>query len=202
MTGLQERIITFTAAIGAILTLLIYGRRTVSGVRSFFTLLREIVRISNEFPQIREVLTEIRHELNPKGGVSLRETINRTIDFRQAVFEDAQRSDGEAVGFFRTGPNGGIRWANADYLAILETTAEDVLESRWVGFIRQSQRSEFMRLWNDAFHEDRDFRGDVTFISARGREIRARIRTHVMMDGDRLLGALGTIRVNPDGVMP
>lgn len=94
-------------------------------------------------------LSKIAAELQPNGGSSLRDSINR-IEHKMSAMELMQKTYMEIdsqVPMFRTESDGKFIWANRKFLDLTNRTIEEILNSGWETIVDQEEREQVREEW-------------------------------------------------------
>ena len=154
---------------------------------------------------VRGELQDIKSELHPNGGFSLRDAIDKltagqanlaqslaTLDHQNRAmlgFHDENR------GWFFTDASGNLTWLSAQVLRWVGRSMPEVIGDRWRSIIYPSMRDEVFKWWHDTSATGSYGEMDQAYITADGSKIRIRVFASPVFDERTraLLGYVGTI---------
>lgn len=143
-------------------------------------------KASNHLEQVSSMIKgieEIRKEIKPNGGTSIKDSINR-IEARIINMEHVQsalRQDGP-MGIFQCKINGQNIDVNRTYCRLLGCTREELLGFGWKNFLHEDGKHEYDEEWKDAFLDGREINFPTKLKSNNGKVIEAEIRAYPITD--------------------
>lgn len=195
------------AAVVAVLTGIAAGLRFlfwVSGkFTSWMTHMFGIGDIKTDLAAVHETLQTVVTELQPNGGASIRDSLNR-IELRQVFNEQRQRAilTDMSVGVFETDVTGNYIWVNRKYLRMTGRAPNEVNGSGWVNTVAERDRPKVMEEWQKAIDEEREYEGEHCIVTPDGMCIKVSVRTYKMVDSTgSTLGFMGVMNpaLGPEG---
>lgn len=164
---------------------------------------------------VRAEVKDIKAELHPNGGSSLRDAIDRLTagqaDLAQSlvVLDRQNRAmlgfHDENRGWFFTDANGSLTWLSAQVLRWVGRSMGEVIGDRWHSIIWPDMREEVFRWWRDTSAVGSYGDMEQAYIAHDGSRIRVQIFASPVYDernANKLLGYVGTItrldKINAD----
>lgn len=128
--------------------------RRTSVVRS----VRAFPSLAGTMEAIRSDLHEVRSQVTPNGGGSMRDAIGRIeLSLADVMAATQANADGSMEGHVDVSTDGRWTWCNATLLRWLASDPRRVLGWGWVNSIMQDQRAEIRAEWEAAIEERREF---------------------------------------------
>lgn len=128
--------------------------------------LRPIIRHGQKVGKMFGDVEEILAEVNPNGGSSLRDSVNRIEDTlltvsgtQSAINQDAPQ------GIFRCTVMGENLEVNRTYCRMLGATKEQLMGYGWRSYVSPKQRKGYDDEWQQAFLEGRDIDINLMFVN-------------------------------------
>lgn len=161
-------------------------------------------KTSDHFEKVSSMIKsveEIRKEIRPNGGTSIKDAINR-IEARLINMEHVQsalRQDGP-MGIFQCKVDGSNIDVNRTYSRILECTKEELIGFGWKNFLHEEVKEAYDQGWKEAFQEGREISFPIKLKSRTGKIIEADVRAYPITDmsGEvvQYLGILTPLNIN------
>lgn len=169
------------------------------GARRVITTLEEHGR---RFVSIEATLAEIRAELRPNGGSSLRDAVDRT--HRAATVANLRSL--HVVGLlhraaFECDPDGQMSYASPALCELWGMSASEMRGKGWLRAVHDLERADVDRQWLDDIHNGRPYAREYTVVNQRtGARARVRAKADAVggAPGEPLL-YVGVIEVLPGG---
>jgi len=138
---------------------------------------------------------KIDEHMNPNGGSSLRDAIDR-IESKIQTLEATQRAlldlhEAEA-GHFLASKDGHFFWVSDKFSEIMDREREDCLNLEWIKGIEESSQMAVYTNWG--FAKNTTSIATFTFVSKSGLSIKLRA-VPITNDKEKLLGFVGNIKV-------
>lgn len=146
---------------------------------------------------IDESLKEIRAELRPNGGSSLKDAINR-IERRQILYEGRNKALLMNIHYpiFETDIEGNCVFVNNAYCMMTGRDFDTSRNNGWMTSVAKEDRESVYKAWNCSIEEGIEFDETYTIIHADGTRYSVRCNTVRMFDEQRkLLGYMGFITI-------
>jgi len=110
-------------------------------------------------------VTEIKKELTPNGGTSLKDTVNKiavavdTLALQGTRMELRQQNilNSVAVPIFETDKNGECVFANKAYLDLIGRSMDEIKGPSWINMIHPEDRTKVQDEWDRAIEQKRNF---------------------------------------------
>lgn len=137
----------------------------------------------------------IEKELQPNGGTSLRDAVNR-IEIRQLLAEQRHRAvlSANSQAYFECDAQGACIWANREYLRLTGRTLEEIRGNGWVNAISADEQDEVFEGWRHAVEQSRDYTGRFVIVTPDGERQPVVAQSVVMFDNHgRVIGFVGTV---------
>lgn len=117
------------------------------------------------YPAFRKVLknlSDVRAELKPNGGGSLRDRVEKMITKQRelnASIEGTKRAafDLLPAPVFEAEPTGECRFVNLEYCDRLGITRDQALGHGWIAFVHGDDRERVRQTWDEAVRDSRPF---------------------------------------------
>ena len=109
-------------------------------------------------PHILAALEDIRKEIKPNGGSSLRDSIDRIEQMQamQILTSDAQMT-AVGVAYWKSDKNGRCTYASRALCQALGATESDILGGNWLSSIHPDDREDVAKEWHNAVKHGRTF---------------------------------------------
>ncbi len=108
--------------------------------------------------QDRQVLKDIKKELQPNSGSSLRDVVNRISDRGAKMDKRIELClDSMNTAIFESGPNGKCISINAAYMKLANCTIDDMRGNDWMNVICEKDRQRVWNEWTAAVSQERHF---------------------------------------------
>lgn len=148
------------------------------------------------------MLQAIIKELHPNGGSSLRDLLNRIETKLERTHRAAKITlkmqrlyeEHEGLAAFLTDSEGRCIYANANYLALVGLTHDEILINGWKNVIDEAVREDVANAWDAAVRDRRDFHWTIQYIRYRtGEKFLARCDAYCVTDEDTIIGWIGHV---------
>jgi len=153
---------------------------TIAIALGIFTLGYTLKKIWKGLPfhKNRLLLEDIRQELKPNGGASLRDALIR-IEDRQCTMESVMLTQLNVfdIAIFRTDALGKITYTNRRHQRLTEFSFAESEGEGWINFVKPAMREVVLHKWTEAISSGREFHERVTFIKESGEEYEVMITT-------------------------
>jgi PAS domain S-box-containing protein len=181
LMSLQQWAAVFSIALSA-LALLPKVRRVFINLwkRSFgrtYALLEEHIRSEEDS------LEEIKKELKPNGGQSLRDAVDGIVNRLNEVDALARAQlNIQKIAICRTDSQGHLIQINKYYARLTGWTFEEVKGEGWVNAIAPVDRRRVQEDWEAAVEEGREYHDDIHFIRPDGKEFLTHVNVYRELD--------------------
>lgn len=164
--------------------------------RMIYTIAKTIERLSALPDRFDALLKEVK----PNGGSSLRDAVDRTsrkIDevneslVRIGVRSQTRWKMASGIAGWESDAAGRCTAANSDLCELLKMGESEILGSNWKNFIHPEDSERVFREWARIVIERSDINLTARYIASDGTIIPVRLKAHVMMSGDQVLGWIG-----------
>lgn len=114
---------------------------------------------------VMKAIYHIQSELNPNGGASLRDAINR-IELQLLMEQSARRATAMVldVGVWEADKDGNYIWANRTWLDMNGLSLEDARGHGWVNGISRRDRERMERDWQEAVERKTVFDAETDYV--------------------------------------
>jgi PAS domain-containing protein len=155
--------------------------------RNLMTLLALADRISSQ-------LADIKKELTPNGGGSLKDQVSR-IEQGQILTELHAKAllDQSSAPTFRCDARGHWIWANRALLKLSDMQAEQIYGNGWINLVIASEREDVHCEWISAVEQGRDFSMTFTIQTAGKPPARVYGQASILRNGASVVGYLGSL---------
>jgi len=150
-------------------------------LRPMFRLFKKSMSELACIPQLVTDVSDIKMEVRPNGGMSLRDSVER-IELRQLLDSQIIGSilSSQAVAFFRADERGLLVEASRPLCKLMQRSEAELIGNKWLSWVTQDQREEVHTEWVDAVENARDFdkrfdvfndSGDIMHIHAKAYQL-------------------------------
>ena len=146
--------------------------------------------------QILATLHEIKDEMKPNGGNSLRDSLNR-IEKRQerdgAFLKTQLNAHHKAL--FECDARGRCIWTNRPHVVLTGFSLEQMRGTGWINLVIPEDRDHVMAKWQHAVEDEREFDENVTYLTADGKPYIVHVNAYVIRHEEtgEVLGFLGEV---------
>lgn len=155
-----------------------------------------IEELMEDVSGLDEQLKYVVSELQPNGGASVRDSLNR-IELRQVLQEQRQRAilSDMSIGVFETDPSGKVTWVNRKLLRMSGRSPAEVYGFGWLNTVALRDRERIDADWHTAVKEGREYESEFLMITPDDDRVNVSIRTYKMVDMDtkQNLGYVGML---------
>ena len=191
--------------IGAILALLVFlwrGRNWIAGV---WRNVRYLCSAREMQENILESLNEIKEQMKPNGGNSIRDSLNR-IERRQerdgAFLKTQLNAHHKAL--FECDASGRCVWTNRPHTHLTGFTLDQMRGMGWINLVAANEREAVMSKWMRAVNDKREFDDNITYLAADGSRYLVHVNAYVIRHEEtgEVLGFLGEVtpQAQPDEI--
>lgn len=139
-------------------------------------------------------LDTIYYELQPNGGKSLKDQINKlSISMVRLHTRMTALYAYNEQPVFESDSSGKCLWINRAYCRMIGSTPEEVYGNGWRNYILPEDLKEVSEKWDEAIKDQRDFKMSYKMVSSQGRIINCTCEAFVIRDDDGKLQNLGYI---------
>jgi len=145
----------------------------------------------------RILLEDIRQELKPNGGASLRDALNR-IEERQCNMESfiLTQLNVYDTAIFRTDAKGKITYTNRKYQKLTEFSFPESQGDGWINSVVPQEREKVLNKWMEAIESGREFHEKITLEKASGERHEVMVSTFKELNRTgKVAGYLGVLNV-------
>ena len=149
----------------------------IAAIKWVNSVLTEINKLKNMKEIELSYIEEIRKELRPNGGSSLRDAINN-ITKQLSALEFAQQTtwDFNMIPMFRANSNGDCTWVNQPYQDMVGRGKEYLLSHGWISCLHPDDRKQILEEWREACADSRNFDMTYRFLDIDQNVIKCRVR--------------------------
>lgn len=157
--------------------------------------IKPLWNFASNVSDIIDSLQDIKHQLVPNGGSSMRDAIDR-IEARLIIAEQRHKllTMDSPFAVFETDAVGNNIHVNRTYCRWTGRGAEELQGNGWLNVIGAEKRAEVFKEWETAIKQVREFSMEYLLLSIAGNSIPVRCNAFPMFDGKcRLSGWMGII---------
>lgn len=139
---------------------------------------------------LESLVNEVRAEVKPNGGTSLRDAVQR-IEVRQVLAEQRHLAimTDMPQGIMEANEVGEVVWVNRQIVREVGRVPEELTGLGWINMIAQEYREEVREAWLKAIEEEREFHRVITVETPNGITKQLQMNTVRMYDdSDTTLG--------------
>lgn len=146
--------------------------------------------------EMLSALEEIREQMKPNGGDSIRDSLNRIEqkqEFAQSFLKTQLNAHHKAL--FECDADGRCVWVNRPHVALTGRSFDQMRGLGWVNVVVPDERDKVMDKWQHAIVEQREFDENVTYQLGDGTRVPVHINAYVIRHEEtgKVLGYLGEV---------
>ena len=192
-----RHIIYVGAVAGALTTIAAFYRWVYPPIKSVAEKIRWIMSDENDHAIIMSRLNQIQGMLEPNGGTSIADSLNRiehTVTFLGARQLASLHTNDNPV--FETDEKGEVIFVNNSYKKIFGIDSHDAEGMGWVNIIDPKHRDDVVTKWFRAVQDNRTFDEYLPLKGANGKAINTHVVAYVIRgEQDRMLGHHGEVTI-------
>jgi len=141
-------------------------------------------------------LDEIREQMKPNGGNSIRDSLNRIEqkqEFAQSFLKTQLNAHHKAL--FECDADGRCVWVNRPHTALTGRSFDQMRGMGWINVIIPDERDRMLSKWHSAIDEQREFDENVTYQLGDGTRMSVHVNAYVIRHEEtgKVLGYLGEV---------
>jgi len=200
LTDTTKHIIHFGAVAAAFTAMYVFYSWVWPTLQAVYRKVQWIMSDENDHAIIMDRLDRITGMLEPNGGTSLADSINRiehSVMFQGARSVAALHTNPNPI--FETNREGKVNFVNHSYSRIFGIDGGDAEDMGWVNIIPQQHRDGVVTKWFRAVTDKRTFDEFVPLVGADGKTLKTHVVAYVIRgDRDNMLGHHGEVKILKD----
>lgn len=152
-----------------------------------------VINPLRELLAIKDDVKEIREELSPNSGSSLKDIVISTNKNVQTILaRNRTISQFDSRPCFETDDRGLYTWVNRSFLRLVGLTMSELMDHGWKNVLSRDDASRVIYDWNLAIAEKREFQATYTIVDGDGESHKVSCHAIPMVDNsNNLLGYIG-----------
>ena len=145
-------------------------------------------------PSIMETLNDIKKEVKPNGGSSLRDSIDRIeyIQSKRNLINAAQLSASD-LAYWESDSKGRFMVVSQAFCRLLTVSESEITGSNWATMLHKEDKANVLREWADCIKFERSFSMEFRFVRPNKSVVKVEAKAYPLINKGQMIGIWGRV---------